>query len=148
MHPYIVAPLEFVRSPSGKTAVDIVLIVNCKSLVFQVVPRLSAVREPPGFGLHRLPIAIHDPSANDVVYAYCCRNSDGISQDFEIAEGPDDFFVTCHFEHLGILWTGVTVADKDISIWQHFQCRHPGQRDSWQIVLVNLPDDCFVRCDS
>src|SRR5205807_6095933 len=56
-------------------------------------------------------------------------------------EAPDDFLLAGHFEKLGVDFASMGIADDEVAAGKKFDRRHPRQRDSRELVLVNAPDD-------
>src|SRR5262249_27867488 len=64
-----------------------------------------------------------------------------------VLEGPHDFFVRRHFDELRVVRAGVAIAESRVAVGQTLDARHPRQGDAGQIVLLDFPDDFFLRGD-
>ena len=63
-------------------------------------------------------------------------------------EGPDDpFRLWLDFDQQRLPGASVAVAQNSVSIGKNFQGRDPGKANLGQVILVDLPNDLFLRSD-
>ena len=73
---------------------------------------------------------------------------EAVADEFVFVEGPDDLAVFVEFDDLGVLVTGVTVADDDVPVRELLEIGGPGEFDVGAGDLFgHFPDDFLVGGD-